>query len=33
MMKQGQGWDWGSADGRATGEILVYGNTDAPILC
>jgi hypothetical protein len=32
MMKQGQGWDWGGADGRATGENLICGSADAPIL-
>jgi hypothetical protein len=33
MMKQGQGWDWGSAGGIATGKNLSCESAEAPILC
>jgi hypothetical protein len=33
MMKQGQGWVWGSAGGFATGKNLSCESAGAPILC
>ena len=33
MMKQGQGWVWGSAGGLATGKNLSYESAGVPILC